>query len=86
MADSIVVTARLAAEAVEQLDALAERIDRSRAWIIQRAVESYVGKEMDFLNFVQEGIDAADRGDVISQEEMERWFDNRKARLATAAE
>ena len=40
---------------------------------IRRAAES----DDDFDAFVQVGIDAADRGDVVSQEEMEAWFEAR---------
>ena len=37
---------------------------------IRRVAESDAGDRA----FVQEGIDAANRGELISQEEMERWF------------
>ena len=42
---------------------------------IRRVAES----EGDYRAFIQEGIDAADRGDLIPQAEIERWFEERVA-------
>jgi len=36
--------------------------------------------EAEFDAFVQNGLDAANRGDVVSQDEMERWFEQRAQR------
>jgi predicted transcriptional regulator len=82
MADTTVVTARIGRELSGQLDQLAERLDRSRAWVIQQAIRRYVSAEIDLLDFVQIGIDAADRGDFVSQEDMEAWFASRGLRAA----
>jgi predicted transcriptional regulator len=82
MNKSAVVTARIPDALLEQVDRLATRLDRQRAWIVQQAIARYVAQESAFLDFVQEGIDAADRGDVISQEEMEAWFAARGQRNA----
>lgn len=61
---------------------IAARQQRSRAWIVQKAIERYVAEEAEFLRFVQVGVDSADRGDLVSQEEMEHWFEARKASRA----
>jgi toxin ParE1/3/4 len=79
MSKTNVITARLSDETTESLDALAGHLKRSRAWVIQQAVEHYVARESQFLEFIQTGIDSADRGELISQEEMEAWFAERKA-------
>jgi predicted transcriptional regulator len=82
MSKTQVITARVQPEISESLNRLAVRSQRSRAWVIQKAVERYVAQETEFQNFVQAGIDSADRGDLISQEEMEGWFEERKANRA----
>ena len=82
MSGTTVVTARIGRELSGQLDRLAERLDRSRAWVIQQAIRRYVDAELDLLDFIQVGIDAADRGDLVSQEDMEAWFASRGLRAA----
>jgi len=84
MRKTTVVTARIDASSSEKLDRLASKLDRSRAWVIQQAIERYVDTELELLAFIQVGIDSADRGELISQEEMEAWFAAR--RLQAAAE
>jgi predicted transcriptional regulator len=83
-----VVTARLDEETLALVDRVAKAQGRSRAWFAAQAIRKVAEKEADFLAFIQQGIDSADRGDLISQEEMERWWAERKAnrRVAIAAE
>jgi predicted transcriptional regulator len=73
MAKSTVVTTRLDPDTTRALDALAERLDRSRAWIVSKAVGAYVRERTEFLDFIQEGEDAIDRGESHTQEQMEEW-------------
>ena len=82
MSKSVVVTARIDPQLSERIDRLAQRLDRSRAWLIQQAIERYVGEEAAFLDFVQEGVDAADRGELLRQDEMQAWLDGRSHRAA----
>jgi predicted transcriptional regulator len=65
-----VTTVRFDPEIREQLDKMAEQMDRSRAWIIKEAVAQYLERETWYLAEAQKGIDDADAGRVISHEEM----------------
>jgi len=82
MSKSAVITARLDNDALAKLDQLSTMLDRSRAWIVAKAVQRYVDEEMKFRAFVQQGIDEADRGELISQEDMEAWFEARHRQAA----
>lgn len=82
MSKTTVITTRLDPELLDKLDALAARMDRSRAWVAAKAVERYVQEELEYRDFIQAGIDAADRGDLVSQEEMEAWFEARHRQAA----
>lgn len=66
--------------------ALAQGAARWRGMSLDEYIISVVGRaasmDAELEKFVQEGIESADRGDLISQEEMEAWFD---ARLRPAA-
>jgi predicted transcriptional regulator len=84
MSKTTVITARLEPQQLAKLDALASRIDRSRAWVVAKAVERYVDEELQYREFIQAGIDAADRGELISQEDMEAWFEARHRQAAAA--
>ncbi len=84
MSKTTVITARLKPELLAKLDSLAARIDRSRAWVVAKAVERFVEEELEYREFIQAGIDAADRGDLLSQEEMEAWFEARHRQAAAA--
>ncbi len=85
---SNVISARVSDEVLAAIDRLADSQERSRAWIAARLLQTAVRKEIESLDFIKVGIDSADRGDVISQEEMEAWFKERSANraLAVAAE
>ena len=85
---SNVVTTRVSDEVLTLIDRLSATRKRSRAWIANRLNEVAVSRQIEFDDFVKAGIDSADRGDLISQEEMENWFEQRVAAraLAIAAE
>ncbi|WP_213982676.1 ribbon-helix-helix protein, CopG family [Sphingomonas sp. dw_22] len=80
MSKPIVITSRIDSELTQALDKLAARLKRSRAWVVEQAVARYVEEESEFWAFIQEGVDAADRGELVSQEEMEAWFESRRHR------
>lgn len=63
-------TVRFDPEIREQLDKMAEQMDRPRAWIIKEAVAQYLERETWYLAEVQKGIDDAEADRVISHEEM----------------
>lgn len=65
-----VVTARLDEETLAALDRLADHHERSRAWLVAKAIKHFVKEESDFLAFLQEGEDAIDRGDFVTHEEL----------------
>ncbi|MEI9927713.1 MAG: ribbon-helix-helix protein, CopG family [Sphingomonas sp.] len=73
---TFVVTARLDSETLAGLDKLAEYHERSRAWLVAKAIKQYVKEESEFFAFLKEGEDAIDRGEYLTQEEMEEWVAN----------
>jgi len=75
-----IITARLDPEMLALVDKVAKANGRSRSWFAARAIEQAARQEEAFLAFVQDGIDAADRRELIDRAEMEGWFDDRIAR------
>jgi predicted transcriptional regulator len=88
MSKQNVISARVSDDVLAMVDRLAASKDRSRAWLVSRLLEKSVKEAVEFEDFIQTGIDSADRGDVIRQEEMEAWFEARVAgrTLPVAAE
>jgi predicted transcriptional regulator len=77
---SAVITARVDEETLELVDRVSKAQGRSRAWFAARAIADAARREAEFLAFVQEGIDAADRGALIPHEEVMAKLDAMIAR------
>jgi predicted transcriptional regulator len=65
-------TVRLDESTLKALDRLAEKTDRSRNWLVSRAVEDFVALNAWQIGKIEAGLAAADRGDFASDEELAR--------------
>ncbi|MGE4505159.1 MAG: CopG family ribbon-helix-helix protein [Desulfovibrionaceae bacterium] len=61
-----VTSVRFSKSILEQLDGIAKQQDRSRSWVIKEAVRQYLDYEAWFAERVREGVEAVERGDVVS--------------------
>ena len=52
-----------------QLTTLATLTDRPKTWHVEQALRDYIAKEMQFLEAVEEGIQAADAGELVEHAE-----------------
>lgn len=59
---------RLDDEKLARLDRLAVAIDRSRSWVVNQAIDHYLDHEEWFTRAVEQGIAAADRGEVVAHD------------------
>ena len=71
---SRVVTARLDDEIADLVDKVASLHDRSRAWIVARAVEDFVRDEKAFFDSLEAAEASIDGGEYHTQQEVEDWF------------
>jgi predicted transcriptional regulator len=65
-------TVRLDESTLTALDHLAEKTDRSRNWLVSRAVEDFVALNAWQLGKIEAGLAAANRDDFASDEELAR--------------
>lgn len=76
--DTRVVTAHLPKDLAEELDAFAKRIDRPRGWVVKEALGEYLLEAAERDRLTWEALEAVDRGESISDEEMQaeiaRWI------------
>jgi predicted transcriptional regulator len=69
------VTAQLPVNVVDRMEEMAVRLDRSKQWIVRKAVVAYLARAERERQLIQDGLDDVDAGRLISMEAMERWAD-----------
>jgi predicted transcriptional regulator len=65
------ISFRIATEKVAELDAIAKAMDRNRSYLLNEAVESYLGEQQRFAAMVKEGREDILAGRTFSHEEVE---------------
>jgi len=84
--DGRVVTAKLPDDLVSKMDEVADRIDRSKSWIVREAVADWLAEEQRRYEMTVEAIASMDNGQSLAQDEVEKHFAvRRKARNAKRA-
>ena len=77
MADSAVVTVRLAEKLKARLDALARSTKRTRSFLAAEAIAAYVDQNAWQISEIEKGLTEADAGDFLTEDELaeahERW-------------
>jgi predicted transcriptional regulator len=69
---SVAFTIRIDETTLGALDRLAEKTERSRNWLVTKAVEDYVALNAWQLDKIEAGIGAADSGGFANDEELRR--------------
>jgi RHH-type rel operon transcriptional repressor/antitoxin RelB len=65
MTKSVTIAARVDADLDSQLERLAEATGRSKSWLVNEALRSYVANEQQFLAAVEEGKQALRDGQTV---------------------
>ena len=65
-------TVRLDPEILDALDRLADRTERSRSWLIAKALQDYVALNAWQLEKVETGLEEAEAGAFASEDEVAR--------------
>lgn len=72
-------TVRLQEETASKLDRIAQRLDRSRAYVAAQAIEDFVAREEWQLAEIEAGLTEANNGQFASDAEVERVFNKHKS-------
>lgn len=70
MAKETTISTRVTEELVEKIDRLSEHLGRTRSWILNEALESYIASELEFIDAVQEGLQDLTQGQVVDHAEV----------------
>ena len=76
--DGRVVTAKLPDELVLQMDEVAERIDRTKSWIVRQAVAEWLAEEQRRYELTLVALKDVDEGRTIAHEEVLAMVEQRK--------
>lgn len=74
--ESRVMTAHVPVEMAEKIDELAERLDRSRGWIIKQALANWIADEEERYRMAREGLVDIDAGRVFDHDVIQAWADS----------
>ena len=73
MSKSMPVSVRLQPELNDQVAAIATALDRPKSWVIEQAVKDFVAVQEWQLAAIDEGIKAADAGQIVPHEDVAAW-------------
>ena len=71
-----VLTAHVPIELANKVDELAERLERSRGWIVKQALNAWVDQEEERHRLTLEGLADVDAGRVIDHQVVQAWADS----------
>ena len=80
---AVEITLRTDAETLDRLDKLAGSLDRSRNYLMNQALKSYLDEQAWQIEEIKAGLEELDRGEGVSAEEAEAIMDAFKKSKAT---
>lgn len=84
MSKQTVISARIDVDLLAKLDRIAGFNARSRAWVIARLLDQAATKELEFVEFVEVGLDDIATGRVVPHEQVVAEIEARIARRKAA--
>ena len=70
------VTAHVPVDLAERVDELAERLDRSRNWIVKQALSAWLDQEEERSRLTREALADVDAGLVIDHQAVQAWAES----------
>ena len=71
-----VLTAHVPVDLAEKVDYLADRLDRSRGWVVKQALAAWVDQEEERTRLTEEGLADVDQGVLVMHEQMLAWAES----------
>jgi predicted transcriptional regulator len=82
MGDEKTTTVRMEGRTLKRVDGLANAMSRSRAWVINQAVERFLDYEEWFVGEVKQALKEAEAGQLVGHEAVvKRWERKRAAKV-----
>ena len=71
-----VVTAHIPLALADKIDDLAQRLERSKAWIVKQALTAWIELEEERRRLTLEALADVDAGNVINHQAIQAWADS----------
>lgn len=71
-----VLTAHMPFQLVEKIDQIAERMERSRAWIMKQALVAWIEQQENRERLTQEAMADVDNNLLIAHQDVQAWADS----------
>lgn len=71
-----VVTAHIPLQMADKIDQMAERLERSRGWIMRQALSAWIDQEEERSRLTREALADVEAGRVIDQQSVQAWADS----------
>lgn len=71
-----VLTAHVPLPLASKLDDLAERLERSRGWIVKQALTSWIAQQEERDRWTLEALGDVDTGRMVDQASVEAWAES----------
>jgi predicted transcriptional regulator len=71
-----VLTAHVPVALAEKVDQMADRLERSRGWIVKQALSSWIALEEERDRLTQEALADVDADRVIDHQAVQAWADS----------
>jgi predicted transcriptional regulator len=75
-ANTKVLTAHVPVPLAEKVDQLANRLERSRGWVIKQALSAWIEQEEERRRLTLEALADVDTGRVIDHQAIQAWADS----------
>ncbi|MBL37953.1 MAG: CopG family transcriptional regulator [Xanthomonadales bacterium] len=74
-----VLTAHVPVPLAEKVDQAADRLERSRGWIVKQALSAWIAQEEERDRLTHEALAEVDAGRVIDHRAVQKWADSLSA-------
>ncbi len=71
-----VLTAHIPLPLADKVDQLAQRLERSRGWIVKQALTAWIDQEEERSRLTREALADVDSGQVIDHQAVQAWADS----------
>ncbi|KXF75208.1 CopG family transcriptional regulator [Paramesorhizobium deserti] len=71
-----VLTAHIPLPLADKVDQMAERLERSRGWIMKQALSAWLAQEEERERLTREALADVDSSNVIDQQAVQAWADS----------
>ena len=74
--DTRTLTAHVPVPLADKIDGLAQRLERSKNWIVKQALQDWVLQEEERYRMTLEALDDVDNGRLISHQAITAWAES----------